>query len=163
MCENRARQKFKSSHSCRPNPRTESQINLVSLFCAVHIAAMSAQQNFAAVFPEGLSPLAQADPEVFGIIKDEEERQWWVVSSGPALLLAGVCWWHWSLGLQATVALILPAGQWQICGTVGTLQEGHRAHCQRELHQPAGHRGPGIVLHEQVLRGAARRALLRRQ
>ena len=34
------------------------------------------QQNFAAVFPEGLSPLAQADPEVFGIIKDEEERQW---------------------------------------------------------------------------------------
>ncbi|EIE24649.1 serine hydroxymethyltransferase 2 [Coccomyxa subellipsoidea C-169] len=35
-----------------------------------------AQQNFAAVFPEGLTPLAQADPEVFGIIKDEEERQW---------------------------------------------------------------------------------------
>lgn len=35
-----------------------------------------AQQNFTAVFPEGLSPLAQADPEVFGIIKDEEERQW---------------------------------------------------------------------------------------
>ena len=30
------------------------------------------------MFPEGLSPLAQADPEVFGIIKDEEERQWWV-------------------------------------------------------------------------------------
>jgi hypothetical protein len=36
-----------------------------------------AQQNFAAVFPEGLTPLAQADPEVFSIIKDEEERQWY--------------------------------------------------------------------------------------
>jgi len=37
-----------------------------------------AQQNFAAVFPEGLTPLAQADPEVFSIIKDEEERQWYI-------------------------------------------------------------------------------------
>ena len=33
-------------------------------------------QNFANVFPEGLSTLHQADPEVFSIIKDEEERQW---------------------------------------------------------------------------------------
>ena len=33
-------------------------------------------QNFANVFPEGLSSLHQADPEVFSIIKDEEERQW---------------------------------------------------------------------------------------
>jgi L-rhamnose mutarotase len=40
------------------------------------LAAM-AQQNFAAVFPEGLTPLAQADPEVYSIIKDEEERQWY--------------------------------------------------------------------------------------
>jgi len=35
-----------------------------------------AQQNFTAVFPEGLSTLHQADPEVFSIIRDEEERQW---------------------------------------------------------------------------------------
>ena len=35
-------------------------------------------QNFANVFPEGLSTLHQADPEVFSIIKDEEERQWCV-------------------------------------------------------------------------------------
>ena len=33
-------------------------------------------QNFANVFPEGLSTLHQADPEVFSIIRDEEERQW---------------------------------------------------------------------------------------
>ena len=52
---------------------------------------MSAQQNFAAVFPEGLTPLAQADPEVFAIIKDEEERQWCVAL--PLLLPAhsGLC------------------------------------------------------------------------
>ena len=29
-----------------------------------------------AVFPEALTPLAQADPEVFGIIQDEKQRQW---------------------------------------------------------------------------------------
>jgi glycine hydroxymethyltransferase len=29
-----------------------------------------------AVFPEALTPLAQADPEVFAIIQDEKQRQW---------------------------------------------------------------------------------------
>ena len=28
------------------------------------------------VFPESLTRLQEADPEVFGIIKDEEQRQW---------------------------------------------------------------------------------------
>jgi glycine hydroxymethyltransferase len=29
-----------------------------------------------AVFPEALTPLAQADPEVYAIIQDEKQRQW---------------------------------------------------------------------------------------
>ena len=35
-------------------------------------------EAFRAVFPEGLSTLVQADPDVYAIIKDEEERQWCV-------------------------------------------------------------------------------------
>ena len=50
------------------------------------------------MFPEGLSPLAQADPEVFGIIKDEEERQWWV-------LLLSVLKRNLLLGQKATATL----------------------------------------------------------
>jgi hypothetical protein len=37
------------------------------------------------VFPEALTPLAQADPEVYSIIQDEKKRQWCVrLSTGAA-------------------------------------------------------------------------------
>ena len=39
-------------------------------------------EAFRAVFPEGLSTLVQADPDVYAIIKDEEERQWCVTRIG---------------------------------------------------------------------------------
>lgn len=28
------------------------------------------------VFPDALTPLVEADPEVFGILEDEKKRQW---------------------------------------------------------------------------------------
>ena len=31
------------------------------------------------VFPESLTKLQEADPEVFGIIEDEKQRQWWAL------------------------------------------------------------------------------------
>ena len=42
-------------------------------------------EAFRAVFPEGLSTLVQADPDVYAIIKDEEERQWCVTRIGVLL------------------------------------------------------------------------------
>jgi hypothetical protein len=39
------------------------------------------------VFPEALTPLSVADPEVFGIIEDEKRRQWcvlWAVATRAA-------------------------------------------------------------------------------
>ena len=42
-------------------------------------------EAFRAVFPEGLSTLVQADPDVYAIIKDEEERQWCVTHIGVLL------------------------------------------------------------------------------
>jgi hypothetical protein len=29
-----------------------------------------------AIFPEALTPLKEADPEVYGIVQDEKVRQW---------------------------------------------------------------------------------------
>lgn len=37
------------------------------------------------VFPEALQSLREADPEVFGIIEDEKERQWCVVKDHLSL------------------------------------------------------------------------------
>lgn len=39
-----------------------------------HVNGLSARMND--VFPEAHAPLAEADPELYGIIKDEEKRQW---------------------------------------------------------------------------------------
>jgi len=41
---------------------------------SLHAMATSATMD--AVFPDALTPLVDADPEVYGIIKDEENRQW---------------------------------------------------------------------------------------
>lgn len=40
---------------------------------------MTAEENFRAAFPEGLSTLKEADNLVYSIIRDEEERQWCVL------------------------------------------------------------------------------------
>lgn len=32
--------------------------------------------SMAAIFPEALQPLAEADPEVFGLVQAEKQRQW---------------------------------------------------------------------------------------
>jgi hypothetical protein len=37
---------------------------------------MATSATMDAVFPDALTPLVDADPEVYGIIKDEENRQW---------------------------------------------------------------------------------------
>lgn len=39
-----------------------------------HVNGLSARMSD--VFPEAHAPLAEADPELYGIIKDEEKRQW---------------------------------------------------------------------------------------
>jgi hypothetical protein len=41
-------------------------------------AASADKAALKAVFPEALTTLAEADPEVYGIIEDEKQRQWWV-------------------------------------------------------------------------------------
>jgi len=49
------------------------------------------------VFPEALTPLAQADPEIYALVQDEKKRQWCVRSCCPppfffsAAVAAAVC------------------------------------------------------------------------
>jgi hypothetical protein len=43
---------------------------------AAGAASAEAVAKMQAVFPDGLSSLAEADPEVYGIIEDEKRRQW---------------------------------------------------------------------------------------
>jgi hypothetical protein len=49
-----------------------SNINMTSI--NGHVNGLSCRMND--VFPEAHAPLAEADPELYGIIKDEEKRQW---------------------------------------------------------------------------------------
>lgn len=52
-------------------------------------AAPRATSAMEAVFPESHSTLKAADPEVFGIIEEEKERQWCVPYS-PMLIVRGI-------------------------------------------------------------------------
>jgi hypothetical protein len=39
-----------------------------------------AADPMARVFPEALTPLEQADPEIYALVQDEKKRQWCVLS-----------------------------------------------------------------------------------
>jgi hypothetical protein len=46
-------------------------------------------ETMARVFPEALTPLQQADPEVYAILQDEKKRQWCVFVSFARAAAAG--------------------------------------------------------------------------
>ncbi len=75
------------------------------------------------VFPEALSSLKNADPELFSIIEDEKERQWYVT---------GTCG---ALSVRRLRSLLV----WWSTPVITFLQEGHRADSFRELHVNACH------------------------
>ena len=42
----------------------------------VSLSKTKNQAKMEGVFPDALTPLVEADPEVFGILEDEKKRQW---------------------------------------------------------------------------------------
>jgi hypothetical protein len=51
------------------------------------------QQDMRAIFPEALSTLQEADPELAEIIKDEQRRQWCALAQSTGSPCAGGCAW----------------------------------------------------------------------
>jgi hypothetical protein len=39
-------------------------------------AAVRGQESFAKVFPDGITSLKEADPEVAALVEEEKKRQW---------------------------------------------------------------------------------------
>ena len=132
------------------------------------------------VFPDALSPLKEADPELWTLVQKEKERQWCASPAAAcrdrrcarraratrpmrhAAQLRPRC-----RGLQTLWAGKALAGgtadAMRRCARRCGAQEGHRADRQRELHVGGRDGGARLATDQQVQRGTAWRTLLWRQ
>lgn len=95
---------------------------------------ISSSNAMEAIFPEALQSLAEADPEVFHIIQDEKERQWYEHIYDCQGCSCGS-------GSSRTPVSHLPVLLWQAR---------YRTDCFRELHLRPSDGGPRLLYDQQI-------------